>query len=384
VIDNRSPFFVSRHYEIFRLHLIFNQKMIRNCLFYFLTALLICANCGFVQKSNELHFFSADNGLIQYVGRIDFSNKVRPRIWAPGVYIIARFNGSQCEVLMNDEVSGENNYNYLEIVVDNKPTRIKLTGKTNVIKVAEGLADTEHSLLICKDTESNIGFIDLIGLKCEQLLPSPTQPERKIEYYGDSITSGTGMDLSVLPCDKGQWYDQHNAYMSYGARTSRNLHAQWHLTALAGVGLVHSCCQMNVVMPQIYDKVFLRGDTIKWDFTQYQPDVLTICLGQNDGKQDSVLFCTNYVKLLDNLRANNPKSTIICLTSPMADSSLTVILKKYLTGIVNQVCSTGDKNIYKYFFSKQYHNGCGGHPDLDEHQLIADELTAYIKQVKGW
>jgi hypothetical protein len=68
----------------------------------------------------------------------------------------------------------------------------------------------------------------------------------------------------------------------------------------------------------------------------------------------------------------------------MADSSLTVVLKRYLTAITNQVNAAGDKNVYKYFFSKRYHNGCGGHPDLDEHGLIADELTAYIKQVKGW
>src|ERR1019366_5796937 len=109
----------------------------------------------------------------------------------------------------------------------------------------------------------------------------------------------TGMDLSKVPCGKGQWYDEHNAYMSYGARTSRNLNAQWQLTALAGVGLIHSCCGMNVVMPQIFDKVFLRGDTIKWDFKKYQPDVVTICLGQNDGALDSPLFCSTYVKFID-------------------------------------------------------------------------------------
>jgi len=42
----------------------------------------------------------------------------------------------------------------------------------------------------------------------------------------------------------------------------------------------------------------LRGDTITWDFKAYQPDVVTICLGQNDGpKQDSTLFCSTYVDL---------------------------------------------------------------------------------------
>jgi len=336
-------------------------------------------------QNPALKLFKANDRRIDFVGRMDLSNPQIPRIWAPGVHITAKFKGRACEILINDENGGDN-HNYLEIVIDGKnPYRIKLTGKTNVLKVPDGLSDGEHSIMICKDTESNIGYIDFIGLRCAELLPPPPKPKRKIEYYGDSITSGTGMDLSSVPCNGGQWYDQHNAYMSYGALTSRNLDAQWQLTALAGVGLVHSCCNMKVVMPQIYDKVFLAMDTLLWDFKKYQPDVVTICLGQNDGpKQDSAVFCGAYVKLIRGTREHYPKADIICLSSPMGDSTLTSVLKRYLSGITAYLNASGDKKVYKYFFSKQYHNGCGGHPDLDEHKLIAGELTAYIKQLKGW
>ncbi len=349
----------------------------------FVLLFAVCASS--FAAGGDTKLFTADNANISYIGRVDFSNPKVPRIWAPGVYITAKFKGSHCQVLINDEAGG-NNHNYLEIIIDGKnPYRIELKEKTNVIDVPEGLSDGEHTIVICKDTESNIGYIDFVGFKCEKLLSPPAKPKRKVEYFGDSITSGTGMDLSVIPCDKGQWYDQHNAYMSYGALTSRNVNAQWQLTALAGVGLVHSCCDMNVVMPQIYDKVFLRNDTIPWDFKQYQPDVVTICLGQNDGpKQDSVHFCSTYVDLIKAIRQHYPKADIICLTSPMADGTLLPVLKRYLTGITDHVNASGDKKVSKYFFSKQYHSGCGGHPDLDEHKLIAAELTAYIKQLKGW
>ncbi|ASU32586.1 SGNH/GDSL hydrolase family protein [Mucilaginibacter xinganensis] len=351
--------------------------------------LILLANFSFAFSSPKkagLKFFGADNSKIRYVGRIDFSNPQKPRIWAPGIYIKAKFKGPQCEIILNDENSGGHNLNYLEIVIDdNKPYRIQTTGKTNIIKVPDGLTNTAHTILICKDTESNIGYIDFIGFRCQQLLSLPPQPTRKIEYFGDSITSGTGMDLSVIACDKGQWYDQHNAYMSYGARTARNLNADWQLSALAGVGLLHSCCNMKVVLPQIYDKVLLAADSISWNFKNYQPDVVTICIGQNDGpKQDSTLFCETYIKFVKSLRMHYPKAEIICLTSPMGDSTLTSVLKRYLTGITGYLNANGDKKIHQYFFSKQYHNGCGGHPDLAEHQLIADELTAHIKQVKGW
>lgn len=350
-------------------------------------ALFVTITFACFHKQNnkkELKLYKPDNQEIQYIGRVDFSNPKKPRIWAPGVYIVAKFKGSSCQMLISDEASGKN-HNYIEIAVDDQtPLRIKLTGKINVVQVAKNLPAGEHSVLICKDTESNVGYIDFLGIRCEQLLQLPAKASRKIEYFGDSITSGTGMDLSAIACDQGQWYDQHNAYMSYGAQTSRNLHAQWQLTALAGVGLVHSCCNMNVVMPKIYDKVFLRNDSIAWKFKNYQPDVVTICLGQNDGVQDSSLFCNTYVRFIQNIRSHYPKADIVCLTSPMANEALTSALKRYITSITDFINSTGDNRVYRYFFSKQYHNGCGGHPDLAEHVLIANELTAYIKQLERW
>jgi lysophospholipase L1-like esterase len=172
--------------------------------------------------------------------------------------------------------------------------------------------------------------------------------------------------------------------MSYGARTSRNLNAQWHLTAQAGIGLTHSCCNMNMVMPQIFDKDFFRKDTVKWDFKKYQPDLVTICLGQNDGIKDSTLFCGAYVDFIKTVRKAYPQADIICLTSPMANQKLTAALQNYLTGITNYMNMRGEKKVYKYFFSRQYHNGCDGHPDMAEHRLIANELTAYIKKLKDW
>ncbi len=353
---------------------------------YLFFVLLFSSSFAAVKRDKEpdLKLFKPDNKKIQYTGRVSFSDPLKPRIWAPGVYIEAKFKGSKCQVLINDEVLGGNNRNYLEIVVDDKaPYRIQTTDKINVIDIP-GLSDGEHTVLICKDTESNIGYIDFVGIKCQSLLPLPAKPKRKIEYFGDSITSGTGMDLSVVPCGKGQWYDQHNAYMSYGARTSRNLNAQWQITALAGVGLVHSCCNMNVVMPQIYDKVILRADSIGWDFKAYTPDVVTICLGQNDGKQDSTKFCTAYVNFIKDIRQQYPKADIVCLTSPMGNAGLTAVLKNYLTAITGYMNAQGDKKVSKYFFSRQFHNGCGGHPDMADHQIIADELTGYIRQLKGW
>jgi lysophospholipase L1-like esterase len=352
----------------------------------YLTALFLIILSLNAQASpvDSLTLYQANNPLIQYVGRVDLSNPLRPRMWSPGVYIKVRFKGRKCQLLINDEEMYGKSHNYLEIAVDNKkPYRIQTTGKTNVITIADGLEEGIHTVLICKDTESMIGFIDFLGIRCKKLLAT-SKAKHKIEYIGDSITSGAGMDQSVVPCDKGEWYDQHNAYMSYGPTTSRNLNADWQLTSVAGIGLVHSCCNMNVVMPQIFDKVYLRNDSIAWDFKRYQPDLVTICLGQNDGVQDSALYCGAYLQFIGTIRQRYPRADIVCLTSPMADGKLTDALQRYIKAITAYANANGDKKVYRYFFSRRYYNGCGTHPDLGEHQLIAGELTAYLKKLKGW
>ena len=224
----------------------------------------------------------------------------------------------------------------------------------------------------------------LFILPTTSLYKLPEKPTRKIEFIGNSITCGTGSDVAKIPCGTGQWYDQHNAYLSYGPTTARYLNAQWQLSAVSGIGLIHSCCNMKVAMPQVFDKLNMREDTIAWDFSRYIPDVVTITLGQNDGIQDSATFCGAYVGFIATIRTKYPAAHIICLTSPMADSMLAANMQKNITGVVGFINSTGDANVHKYFYTKQYHHGCGGHPDLEEHALIAGELSAYIKQVMHW
>ncbi|MFI5161733.1 MAG: SGNH/GDSL hydrolase family protein [Sphingobacteriales bacterium] len=357
--------------------------MARRILFF---CLLLWGNSAVAGPAQPvLKLFKADDQHIQYFGRIDFSNPLKPRFWAPGVYIRAKFKGISCEVLINDQVQGGHDYNYIEIAIDDQPPfRIQTTGKTNVIKAAEGLANTDHVITICKDTESGIGYLEFVGLKCQELLPLPPKPKRKIEYIGDSITTGTGIDVAKTPCETGVWHDQHNAYMSYGAITSRALDAQWQLSAVAGIGLTYSCCNMNIIMPDVFDKTFMRDNKIAWDFSRYQPDVVTICLGQNDGVKDSTLFCNAYIKFIGTVRKQYPNADIICLTSPMGNVVLRAALARYINGITAYLNNNGDKKVYKYFFSKQFHHGCGGHPDMDEQAQIAGELTGYIKQLEGW
>ena len=354
-------------------------------LYVFLNAFLF--GCGNVPKEDttaKATLFEADNPMFQYVGRIDFSDTKKPKFWSPGVYIKALFKGTSCTLLINDQELWGKNHNYLEIVIDDKPVRIQTKGKINEIQIADGLADTTHTLIITKNTESNIGYLEFIGLRCVALLPLPAKPIRKMEFIGNSITCGTGSDQSEIPCGTGAWHDQHNAWLSYGAITARSLVAQYHLSSVSGIGLMHSCCNMDIVMPTVFNKIEMRGDSLPWDFKNYQADLVTICLGQNDGIQDFNIFCNNYSSFILQLRGHYPNAMFVCVTSPMADATLAAFMKKSLTAIVKKANAAGDNKVISYFFSKQYHNGCDGHPDLADHAQIATELTTFIKKKMNW
>src|SRR5688572_22809926 len=173
----------------------------------FLVFLLLIASGFHPSQQNEIQFFAADHKNIQYTGRIDFSDIKKPRFWASGVYIQAKFKGTFCEILINDQEQ-DNMHNYLMVAIDNNtPFKIKTTSASNTLTVAEGLAPGEHNITSCKNTESLVGYLEFIGFRCEGLVSIPPKSRRKMEFIGDSITSGNESDLSDFPCGSGEWYD---------------------------------------------------------------------------------------------------------------------------------------------------------------------------------
>lgn len=337
------------------------------------------------RANTKLNFYSPDHPFIQYTGRIDFTDPLLPRFWQPGVYIAFRFKGNECEIVLNDEVLWGNSHNYIELVVDGKEYRLQMKSKCDTISLTAYISERgEHTAIVCKNTEANIGYLELAGIRCSELVKSKSKPLRKIEFIGNSITCGMGNDDSEIPCGKRNWYDQHNAWLSYGALTARSVNAQYHLSSVSGIGLMHSCCNMDVIMPAVFDKISMRNNAIQWDFANYQPDVVTVCLGQNDGVQDSAAFCTNYISFMQQLRQYYPRATFILLSSPMADERLRNFLRLSIRAVRLHLTQAGDNKIFTHVFEKQFIGGCDAHPSGKEHKQIATELTTVIKTIMNW
>lgn len=334
--------------------------------------------------SRDSTVYKASHSLIRYTGRIDNTNPGGPVMWAPGAYIDLSFDGTYCVMKMNDEVKYGKSHNYIIVQIDDeKPFRLQLKEKENTITLASNLKDGKHRVIICKSTEAEIGWIQPVAFIVKKMIRPVKKPKRKIEFIGDSITCGMGNDESSHTCGKGEWYDQNNAWMAYGPLTARNLNARWHLSSISGIGLIHSCCNKTTVMPPLFKKLSLSADSINWDFKLYQPDLVTVCLGQNDGIQDSTKFCTAYVDFMQSLRSYYPKATLVMLTSPMAGKELNATLQRYILAIENAL-KKKDKKTDHYFFKQQYIKGCSSHPSGADHLQMAEELTAFLKQKMRW
>jgi lysophospholipase L1-like esterase len=272
------------------------------------------------------------------------------------------------------------------VIDDGEPVRYRTEVNRSIYRIASNLTPGVHKVKIIKDTEAGIGYLIFKALYAEDISPAEDLPTRKIELFGNSITCGFGIysDMCSMAVDN-EWYISNSATLSYGALTAKNLNAQYHITAVSGIGLVHSCCNMTYTMPNVYDKIFIDNPSSKaWNFENYVPDVVTICLGQNDGIQDSANFTQAYIQFIDNLKRHYPQAHFFCLTSPMADNNLLNFQKKILTAIENYYVSYGDNKVHKVFLSNNLVSGCGSHPNKLQHEQIAAELTDAIRKVMSW
>lgn len=337
--------------------------------------------------------------IINYIGRFDsISCEGQIRQYAAGAYFTFAFEGNSCDIDIEDENLYGEKYNYLEIVVDDEePVRFRTIGRDNLIRIGESqtpdpdsvnvvkinlkASDEKHTVLVCRDTETGMGYTAVRSITAEKFIEWTLPAFRRIEFIGNSITCGAEAFCDSVPYGEGNWGDRHMAYNAFGPRAARELQAQWALTSVSGIGLIQSCCDMTITMPQVYDKINLAANDVEYDFG-YIPNVICICLGQNDGIQSKAKFIKAYRRFIDSIRKyyeGYNKIEIVVMSSPMANDELREYQADVLTTIVEGAQLDGDEHISLLLFSKSWNGGGGDHPDYNEHAEIADEVVAHIK-----
>ena len=343
-----------------------------------------------------------DNQLIQYMGRISFTNPLRPIFNFPGVQIVAAFEGTSLKMLAKPG-SG-----YFMAQIDGaEPFKVAFTGKKDsLVTLATALPRGQHLVRLMyaiEGFEFNPEFWGFVLDKGCQLVEAPALPARKLEFVGNSITCGYGNEGTNAK--EGFSYDTENHYYSYASLTARALDAQHWVVARSGIGAYRNfggpkTGTPDSNMPVQYEytgyawKSELRSGTTflkeKWDFSRYQPDVICINLGTNDlstNNYDVKLLKQGYQTLLALVRRHNPKAKIVFLCGSMLLDKELEIAKRILDEVAAEANKAGDKEVYRFNFTPQ--NGDIGygndfHPSIWQHEKMAAELTAYLRSLMKW
>jgi hypothetical protein len=336
---------------------------------------------------NRHTIIDADNPNIQYQGRVSFSNPTAPALYWPGNYITARFQGTSVSVMLKD--TGNNYYNVFIDGQDDKPIVIKCTSDKEIYDVAKNLEDKAHDIVIFRRTETGEGPTQFLGFVLDSgkklLAPAP-MPERKIEFYGDSITSGMGNeDQSRI--DNANSALKNN-YLAYGAMTARNLNAQYRSISFSGIGIMVSWYPK--IMPDVYNRLNPEDPNSKWDFSKWTPDVVVINLFQNDSWRLSTLnpmpneqqIIQAYIDFVQSIRAEYKDAAIFCILGNMDITKQDNPWPGYVKQAVEEMNNKyNDKKIYTFF---EPFKETAGHPTVSEQRTMATHLTAFIKEKMNW
>lgn len=240
---------------------------------------------------------------------------------------------------------------------------------------------------------SNIGVKSINVISEYGIIPTPAR-KHKIEFIGDSITCGYGIDAA----DQYEAFatTNENGEKTYAALIGKHFKADYNVISWSGIGVYSSYTEsskpnQSFLLPPIYGKTApneLSNDM--WNFTQWQPDLVVINLGTNDNtwtkgiQERADLFGTAYYEFIEQVREANPNAYIIC--------SLGVMGSRLLPEIKEQVAlysaNTGDYRITTFEFD--YRDGvndgfgAGFHPSAVTHKKMADKMIPFIEQIMGW
>jgi hypothetical protein len=333
----------------------------------------------------------ADKNL-QYTGRIDFSDAAAPVLSWPGTSITGNFTGPYLAITLDDQYGK----NFFNVFIDNnyaRPVIVQAEKGQKTYVIAANLTSGKHNFLLTKRTEGEEGATSFKGVELgdnQKLLAPPKRAARKIEFFGDSITSGMGNESP----DDGPDHllKDKNNFMAYDAITARNLNAELHVTSQSGIGIMISW--FPFVMPQFYDQLSAVGDNdTRWDFARWTPDVVVINLFQNDSwliDRDKKLSpapsdeqrVQAYRDFVMAIRGKYPNAYIVCALGSMDATKAGSKWPGYIEAAVASIKQQNPNERMDFLFFE--FTGYGAHPRVKHHQANAAKLTRFIKEKVGW
>jgi hypothetical protein len=359
-----------------------------------LTLLVIITSCSMKSK-NAIDSFPAHYPRLLWYGRTLENNAGHRALVGSASSLKFRCFGDEATVWMQN-VSTQGIPNYYTLIVDGKRyDRIAITSDTFIAITIPIVTKAEtHDIEIYKETEPYCGQILISSVDAMGMGELPYLQAKHIELIGNSIMAGMGADISVSPCGQGQWCDQHNAYDAFGPRAARALNCQYAITAVSGMGMYRNWNTDGPVMKDVYESVTLSPDTTteRIVYGAYSPDVIVTCIGANDLSDgdgvtprlpfDSTKFISAYLDFINIIHTQYPQAKWLLLNSPVNDVAKDEMFRACLDAIKKQApAAMQGLMVETHYFDLMNPTGCDGHPDVQQHEVMAKEMEGKLNSL---
>ena len=195
-----------------------------------------------------------------------------------------------------------------------------------------------HLVRVIKLSEAAMSTCGIANIETDGTVVPAERREKLIEFVGDSITCGYGVDDE----DRDHHFatGTEDVTRAYAYKTAEQLHADYSMVSFSGYGIVSGYTadgekMEHQLVPDYYEKFGFSYGTylgkykpqeFVWDFTLCQPDIVVVNLGTND--MSYVLdraerreeFIAGYVAFLERIAACNPNTRIVCTLGVMGEA----------------------------------------------------------------
>lgn len=332
-------------------------------------------------------------------------------------------NARGTELWLEVEISYDSYEPWISILInDAKVSRIMLTRGRYWICVFRGMnGETVKNVRVIKDVQAMSDdsecSLKLHAVKFDgEFLPVEDKPY-KIEFIGDSITSGEG---AIGAKQEEDWIPMwFSALDNYSTMTAKLLNADYRILSQSGWGVLTSWDNNpNNNLPNNYEKVcgVLSGTNNEAlgaftanDFTKWQPDIIVVNLGTNDEaafytdkwrdditeevykqrlnedgtfhEEDRRVFEKAIESFLGKLRYYNNGAHIVWAYGMMGITMMPAIYR----AVDHYIQDTGDKKVSVFQLPETTQDTLGAreHPGILAHENAAKELAQYLKQFLG-
>ena len=364
------------------------------------------AQTGAVQSSSGKESESKGNDIMDNVKLLGRTYKADDgSLWMglSGTGAELEFTGSKLSVTLKGSTDIADKTARGGVFVDNEKKEDICVGTAEQTVDIDGKGSEAVSVRIIKLSECSASCCAITAIDAHGgQIKKAADKARRIEFVGDSITCGYGVDDYDLT--HGFATATEDCTKAYAYKTAQALGADYSLVSYSGYGIVSGFTDSGVkntsgLVPPYYDYYgftenggFGSSDPsqLKWDSSAFKPDVVVIFLGTNDisytgyDEQRCGEFTQKYIEFLKQVRANNADAKIVCTLGTMG----TVLFGGMQEAVRQYSQETGDSNVTTLELPVQDVTADGmtinGHPTEKTYDKVSALLADKIKTEMGW